>query len=55
MFNNFYYEYRVYEILWKNMIIARQAIGDSMTFLYCIIKATDTHPEYVMPIAFPRQ
>ena len=58
MFNNFYYEYGVYEILWKNMVRARQAIGDSiirrMTFLYCITKATDTHPEYVMSIAFPR-
>ena len=58
-FNNFYSEYRVYEILRKNMIRARQATGDSiirrMIFLHCITKATDTHPEYVIRIAFPRQ
>lgn len=58
MFNDFYYEYRVYEICEKN-ITARQATCDSiilrMNFLYCITKATDLLPENAISIAFPRQ
>jgi len=50
MFSNFFFENRaVYEIMWKNMTIWRMCIA-------CWIpKATNTHSEYVIFIAFPMQ
>jgi hypothetical protein len=49
----------VYEILWKSMVTARQATDDNiiwhMRFVCWITEITDTHPEYVTLIAFPKQ
>jgi hypothetical protein len=49
----------VYEIMWKKYGTARQATDDNiirrMRFARWVTKATDTHPEYVILIAFPRQ
>jgi hypothetical protein len=49
----------VYEIMWKKYGRARQATDDSIIggirFTCCINKATDTHSECVILIAFPRQ
>jgi hypothetical protein len=50
----------VYEIMWKNMVEpAGQATDDNiirhMRFACWVTKATKTHTEYVILIAFPRQ
>jgi hypothetical protein len=46
MFNNFFSENRaVYDIMWKN----------TLQRAHWINKATDTHTEYVILIAFPQQ
>jgi hypothetical protein len=49
----------VYEIMWKSFGTARQATDDNITlrmrFVCWIPKATDTHSEYIIPIALPRQ
>ena len=58
MFNNFFFESRaVYEIMWKNMVQARQVTDDNIIRrIACwITKATDTHSEYVILTAFPGQ
>jgi hypothetical protein len=48
MFHNIFSEnYAIYEIMWKNLV---QPDRPQMK-----IKATDTHSEYVILIAFPRQ
>ena len=47
----------VYDIMWKKYCSAVQAAGDNIRrhprFACCINKATNTHPEYVMPVTFP--
>jgi hypothetical protein len=48
----------VYEIIWKKYDKARQASDDNiqrMPVESWITKATNTHSEYVIVIAFPRQ
>jgi len=48
-------EYRaVYETPWKNMVDANwlQMTGQRARFACCVRKATDTHLEFVIPIAF---
>jgi hypothetical protein len=48
MFNNLFSENRaVYEIMYRNIVESGHRCW--------ITKATDTHSEYVIPIAFPRQ
>jgi hypothetical protein len=54
----FYENCAVYEIIWQNMVLARQAGTDDnvirrMRFACWIIKATNTHSEYVILTAFP--
>jgi hypothetical protein len=61
MFSNFFSpENRtIYEIMWKKCGRAGHATDDDIlqhVYLACwITKATDTHSEYVIIIAFPRQ
>ena len=60
MFNNVFPVNRaVYQIIWKKYGRAVQATDDNiielMSFTFWISKATDTHPEYVILLAFPRQ
>jgi hypothetical protein len=62
MFNNSFSENRaVYEITWKDILpcTARHTTDDSimrcMPFACWIPKATDTHSEHVIRIAFRRQ
>ena len=61
MFNNFYFSENraVYEIMWKKYCTARQSTDDNtirrMRIACWITKATDTHSEYVILIAFQRQ
>jgi hypothetical protein len=62
MFNNFFptpENLAVYETMWKKHGRARQAIDDNiirrMRFACWITKATNTHSEYVILIAFPPQ
>jgi hypothetical protein len=59
MFNNFSENRAVYEIMWKKYGAARQATDDNiirrMAVSCWITKPTDTHSEYVILIAFPRQ
>jgi hypothetical protein len=50
----------VYEVMWKKEVeINRQATGDNIIgrvcFAYWIVKAINTHSEYVILIAFPLQ
>jgi hypothetical protein len=49
----------VYEIMWRNTVQPDRATDVSiirrMRFACWITKATDTHSEYVIVIAFPRQ
>jgi hypothetical protein len=58
IFNNVFSENRaVYEIKWKNMV---EADRPQMTIGACVLhagyfKATETHSEYVVLIAFPWQ
>jgi len=57
MFNNFFQNHALYEIMWKNVLRAGQATDGSiiqcMYFACWITKATDAHSEYVILIAFP--
>ena len=59
VFNNFSFSENraVYEIMWKNIgeTGRPQMIIWRMYFAFCITKATDTHPDYVILIAFPLQ
>jgi hypothetical protein len=58
MFSNFYSEnHPVYEIMWKDMVEADrlQMTIWRMRFTCWVTKATDTHSEYVILIAFSRQ
>ena len=60
MFSNFFSQNcTVYEILWKNMVTARQATDDNiiwhMQFACWITRIIDAHSEYVILIAFPQQ
>jgi len=58
MFNNFFPENpAVYEILWKNVVEpGKPQITIWRMHIACwITKATNTHSEYVIFIAFPRQ
>jgi hypothetical protein len=45
------------EIMWKNMVRSDRPTDNiwRMRLAYCMTKAADTRPEYVMLIAFPRQ
>jgi len=58
MFNNVFLEnFTVYEIMWKN-ILERGRLQMKiwrMRIACCITKATNTHSEYVIIIAFPLQ
>jgi len=48
----------VYEIMCKNMVacqVTDENIMRRMRFACWITKATNTHSEYVTPVAFPRQ
>ena len=56
----FFLKSEIYEITWKNMVQpVSQATEDSMILRMCIAcwipKATDTHSECAILIAFPRQ
>jgi hypothetical protein len=60
LFNNFLPENRfLYEIMWKNMVQSDKPQTTNviwrMRFACWITKATDTHSEYVIVVAFPRQ
>ena len=58
MFNFFLPENRaVYEIMWKNIVErGRPQMTIWRLRIACwITKATDTHSEYVIPVAFPRR
>jgi hypothetical protein len=57
MVNNFFYNCVVYEIMWKNTVEPDrlQMTIWRMCIACWIIKATNTHSEYVARIAFPRQ
>jgi hypothetical protein len=60
IFNNFFSENRaVYEKMWKKHGTAGLATVDNIIRRICfacwITKTTDTHSEYVILIAFPRQ
>ena len=50
--NVFYKNIAVDEIMWKNMVETHRAIR-LLHFACLIAKATDTHSEYVMFVAFP--
>jgi len=55
MFNNFFLENNtVYEIIWKNIIKMGkpQMTKSRIRIAWCIPKATNTHSEYVIIIAF---
>jgi len=57
MFNNFPESRAVYEIMWKYIVEpdrSQMAIRRTY-FASWITRATETHSEYVMLIAFPRQ
>jgi hypothetical protein len=58
MFNAFFFEKpTVYQTMWKNIVQPDrpQITIWRMCIAYCITKATDTHSEYVILIAFLRQ
>ena len=58
MFNNFFFLDRaVYQMMWKNIIElgTPQMSMWRMRIACWIPKATNTHSEYVIPIAFPLQ
>jgi len=58
MFNTFFFESRaVYQIIWKKQCIVGQATDGSMALAHCILvlKATRTHSQYVIRVAFPLQ
>jgi len=49
----------IYEIIWKNIVEQGQATDDDIVWFIriacCILKATKTHSECIIHIAFPRQ
>ena len=57
MFNNIPESRAVYEIMWKNAVEPgrSQTTIWRMRIAYWITRATETHSEYVILIAFPRQ
>ena len=57
MFNNVFFENRaVYELILKNNVDSGRPHTIWRTRFACwISKATDTHPDYVILIAFPQQ
>jgi len=57
MFNNFPESRAVYEIMWKNTVETgrSQMTIRRMHFACWITRATETHSEYVILMAFPRQ
>ena len=59
MFDNFFSEGRsICEIIWKNVMEPKRLhdnIIRRMRFACWIVKATDTHSEYVIHISLPRQ
>jgi len=57
LFSNFVSENRaVYDLIWRNIIETTEySITRRMLFACWITKATNTHLEYVILIAFPRQ
>jgi hypothetical protein len=60
MFINFSENRAVYEIMWKNTVAPDRpqmtvCVLRRMCFACWITKATDTHSEYVILIAFPLQ
>jgi len=57
MFNNIPESHAVYEIMWKNAVEPgrSQTTIWRMRIAYWITRATETHSEYVILIAFPRQ
>ena len=60
VFNNYFSENRaVYEIMWVNIVVWVRPqmvnIIRSMRISSCIPKATNTHSEYVIVIAFPKE
>ena len=56
-FENFFTHLAVYEITWKNMAEpdAPQMVVRRMPFACWLTKAADTHSEYEILIAFPKQ
>ena len=55
-YNNFFFKNRtVYEIMWKNIVERSrpQMTIWCMRIASCVTKATNTHSEYVILIAFP--
>ena len=58
MFDNVFFENRtVYEIMWKN-VVERGRLQETiwrMRIACWMPKATDTHSQYVILIAFPQQ
>jgi len=58
MFNNYFFEnLSVFEIIWRYVVEPDrpQMTTRRMRIACCIPKATNTHPEYVLLISFPRQ
>jgi hypothetical protein len=55
MFRTFSRKLGLYEIMWKNTEPDRPQIIRGTRFACWITKATDTHSEYVILLAFPRQ
>ena len=57
MFNNFFYNRSIYEIMWKrNVEPGRpQMTLECMRIAYSITKATNTHSDYVILTVFPLQ
>ena len=46
----------VYEATWKNLVQTdRSQLTWRMRISCCITEATDTHPQYVILVAFPQQ
>jgi hypothetical protein len=59
MFNNFFEKRAVYYKMWKNIVETSRPHTHMtkwyMRIAFCISKATNTHSEYIILIAFPRQ
>jgi hypothetical protein len=57
VFNNHFFLNVAYEIMWKNTVEPdrTQMKIRRISIAYWILMATDTHSEYVIPIASPRQ
>jgi hypothetical protein len=57
-FRNFSENHAIYDIKWTNMARARKAVHNIKRFVcivYWLTKARETHSEYVILTAFPRQ